>query len=105
MTNENSFSACESDDVQEASNWPVLVNGLSICLYRLDGQVYATDDRCSHGNAKLSDGYVEGNEIECPYHQGRFDIRTGQPTLMPCTEPIKTYSVKEADGVIWVAAV
>ena len=95
-------STCASDDVQEQESWPVAAGGLAICLYRIEGQVYATDDRCSHGNAKLSDGFVEGHEIECPYHQGRFDIRTGQATLLPCTEPVKTYAAGERDGVVWL---
>ena len=69
--------ALESADLDEGAHWPVVVEGRSICLYRAAGAVYATDDVCSHGHANLSDGYLEGYEIECPFHQGRFDIRTG----------------------------
>lgn len=95
--------ACASDDVQECENWPATVAGVAVCLYRHEGQVYATVDQCSHGNARLSDGYVEGFEIECPFHQGRFDFRTGLPTLLPCTEPIRTFHAMERDGTIWIA--
>ncbi len=95
--------ALESVDLDEGAHWPVVVEGRSICLYRAAGAVYATDDVCSHGHANLSDGYLEGYEIECPFHQGRFDIRTGEPTQMPCTEAIATFPVEEHDGFVWIA--
>ncbi|MGD9941955.1 MAG: non-heme iron oxygenase ferredoxin subunit [Burkholderiaceae bacterium] len=95
--------ALESADLDEGSQWPVVVHGRHICLYRSDGTVFATDNICTHGNANLSDGYLEGYEIECPFHQGRFDIRTGEATQMPCTEAVATFPVQERDGLIWIA--
>jgi nitrite reductase/ring-hydroxylating ferredoxin subunit len=98
----NWVQACASDELGESTNWPVRVEGRDICLYRVQGIAYATEDRCSHGSAKLSDGLVDGHEIECPYHLGRFDIRTGAPTLAPCVAPVKTFPVEEREGVIWM---
>lgn len=49
----------------------------SFAIYKVDGAIYVTDNLCTHGNARLCDGFLEGHEIECPLHQGRFDIRTG----------------------------
>lgn len=95
--------ACAADDVQEGELWPATVDGQPICLYRVGGTVYATEDLCSHGSAKLSDGFVEGHEVECPYHGGRFDVRTGQATLLPCTRPVATFAAEERDAVIWIA--
>lgn len=95
--------ACRSDELAEASTQLVVVGGLAICVYRVQGAVYATDDRCTHGNAQLSDGDLEGHEIECPYHQGRFDVRTGQATMPPCVVPITVYPTEERNGVVWVA--
>jgi naphthalene 1,2-dioxygenase system ferredoxin subunit len=60
----------------------------------VEGEVYATDNLCTHGAARLSDGFLEDGEIECPLHQGRFDVCTGKAMCAPLTEDIKTYPVK-----------
>lgn len=75
----------------------VIVGGREIAIYLVDGAVYATDNRCTHGDARLCDGYLEGHEIECPHHQGRFDIRTGAATCAPATLALQTYPV-QLDG-------
>ena len=54
-----------------------------IALYGVDGEVYATDNLCTHGNARLCDGFLMGHEIECPLHQGRFDVRDGRALCSP----------------------
>ena len=69
-------------------------DGKSFALYLVDGEVYATDNICTHGNARLCDGFLEGHEIECPLHQGKFDIRNGKAMCAPLTEDVKTYPVK-----------
>ena len=56
----------------------------------------------AHADARLCDGFLEGHEIECPYHQGRFDIRNGAATLEPCVEAIRSYPVKVDGGRVWV---
>ena len=70
-----------------------LADGRSLALFKAEGVIFATDDRCTHGDASLSEGYVEGFEVECPFHQGRFDIRTGVPTAAPCIVALKTHRV------------
>ncbi|WP_029049861.1 non-heme iron oxygenase ferredoxin subunit [Cupriavidus sp. amp6] len=78
----------------------VAVEGKEIALYGVDGDVYATDNVCTHGHARLCDGFLEGHEIECPLHQGRFDIRNGAAMCAPLTEGIRTYPVRiEGDKV------
>src|SRR5437763_15529731 len=94
--------ACAADELEEGSPLECEQFGRALCLYRVEGQVYATDNVCTHGNGNLSDGDIEGFDIECPYHGGRFDIRTGTPTLLPCTVPITVYPAREADGAVWV---
>jgi nitrite reductase/ring-hydroxylating ferredoxin subunit len=74
-----------------------------IALYRLPDGFHATDDRCTHGDASLSEGEVEGDEIVCPFHLGRFDIRSGEATAAPCVEALSRYAVStDADGVSWL---
>ena len=78
----------------------VVVAGQEIALYEADGQIFATDDICTHAYAKLSDGWLEKGEIECPLHAGRFDIKTGKATAPPCIDDIKTYPVRvEGDEI------
>ena len=80
----------------------VVIAGRDVALYELDGTLYATDDICTHAYAKLSDGWLNGREIECPLHAGRFDVKTGKATSPPCTVPIKTYPVRLAGEEIQV---
>jgi naphthalene 1,2-dioxygenase system ferredoxin subunit len=83
-----------TDDVFEGDVVGVEIAEKSIALYQVDGEVFATDNMCTHGNARLCDGFLEGHEIECPFHQGRFDIRSGKALCAPLTEDVKTYPVK-----------
>ncbi len=92
---------CAADSISEEIPLAVAVAGQEIALYRVDGHVYATDNLCSHGNARLCDGYLEGHEIECPLHQGRFDIRDGRAMCAPLTADIRIYPVRtEGDRVL-----
>jgi len=93
--------AAESD-LFEGAAIAVTPGGQDIALYSLDGAVFATDNLCTHGHAKLCDGFLEGFEIECPFHQGRFDIRTGEATGAPCTEPVKSWPVKVEGGRVYL---
>jgi naphthalene 1,2-dioxygenase system ferredoxin subunit len=73
------------------------VSGVALAVYEADGAYFVTSDICTHGQANLSDGYLEDFLIECPYHQGKFDIRTGEVAGSPCTEPVCTFPVRH-DG-------
>lgn len=74
-----------------------------VALYNVEGTIYATDDICSHADASLSQGYLEGDTVECPLHQGRFHIPTGKAMGAPVTVDIATYSIKIEGTVILVA--
>jgi phenylpropionate dioxygenase-like ring-hydroxylating dioxygenase large terminal subunit/NADPH-dependent 2,4-dienoyl-CoA reductase/sulfur reductase-like enzyme len=80
----------------------VEIEGVPVALYKLGEQVYATHGICTHGLAFLADGFVEDGKIECPLHQGLFDIRSGKALCAPLTEDIKTYAVKVEDGTVFV---
>jgi naphthalene 1,2-dioxygenase system ferredoxin subunit len=85
-------------DLFDGAGIPVTPCGRDIALFLVEGRVFATDNQCTHGPAKLCDGYIEGLEIECPFHQGRFDLRTGAATLEPASKPIKVWPVKVEAG-------
>lgn len=78
----------------------VEIGGRSIAVYDSDGTLYATDNICTHAYACLSDGWLDGETIECPLHAARFDIRTGKVLDPPATEDLKTYPVRvEGDAI------
>lgn len=87
----------EDEDVEQ-----LIVGPLAIAVYRVKGEFYATQDLCTHEHAYLSDGVVIDCIVECPFHQGRFDVRNGEPMGAPVIEPIKTYPVNVVDGKIYV---
>ena len=78
----------------------IIVGARDIALYNVDGEIYATDNLCTHGHARLCDGFLEGHEIECPLHQGKFHIATGKAVGVPCIEDIRVYAVKVEDGAV-----
>lgn len=74
---------------------------LRIAVCNVDGEFYAIEDICTHDGGPLDQGDLEGDEIECPRHGARFNVRTGQATLMPAVMPVRTYPVKiEGDRVL-----
>jgi len=86
--------ACNRGDLAAGDVLGVALAGHDIAIYDLDGALYATDDICTHAYARLSDGWLDREEIECPLHAGRFDVKTGAATAPPCTDPVKTYPVR-----------
>jgi naphthalene 1,2-dioxygenase system ferredoxin subunit len=91
---ENWIDAAALADVPEGDVIAMHVGGKEIALYEVEGEVFASDNICTHGHARLSDGFLEGKEIECPLHQGKFDVCTGQALCAPLTDNIKTYAVR-----------
>lgn len=80
------------------------VDGHRIGLFKVDETVYALDDICTHGNALLSDGEMDGHGIECPLHAGLFDVRSGRAMCAPLTRDARCHAVKVEAGVVYVAA-
>lgn len=81
-----------------------VADGREVALYRLGDEVFATDATCTHGNASLCGGFVEPDgSIECPLHQGRFDIRSGRALCEPLTADVRAWPVKIEGGRVWVA--
>jgi len=80
----------------------VVLSERPVALVRSGGEWHALHNICTHQLALLSDGYVEDGCIECPLHQGRFDLRTGAPKAPPVTEPVRVYPVKSENGKVYV---
>lgn len=94
--------AAGAADLRPDDVMAVIVGEHELAIYSVEGEVFATDASCTHGTASLCDGFLIGHEIECPLHQGRFDVRTGQPTCEPATHAIRCWPVKVEAGRVWV---
>jgi naphthalene 1,2-dioxygenase system ferredoxin subunit len=86
----------------EGAGIAVTPEGHDIALFKLDDGVYAINNDCSHGNAKLCEGLMDGHLVECPFHQALFDVRDGAVTCGPASEPVKSWPVKIENGRVWV---
>ena len=94
-------TVCELDLLAPGEALRFEHNGQSYALYRTQiGQLFASDSKCTHGNAQLADGFLQGACIECPKHNGRFDIRTGTVLRPPPRVALKTYAAREKDGKV-----
>lgn len=94
------FAANESELGDQVTG--IVVEGQHIALYRLDSEVFATSDVCTHQFALLSDGFVEDGCIECPLHAAQFDIKTGKVISGPALTSIATYPVRREDGKLLI---
>ncbi|MGY2004855.1 Rieske (2Fe-2S) protein [Blastococcus sp. SYSU DS1024] len=96
---------CALSDVPENGSLRVELSDIDVAVVRFEGQVYALEDRCSHADVPLTDGDVETFDgaptIECFLHGSCFDLRTGEPTNLPATEPVDVYPVRvEGEDVL-----
>lgn len=95
--------ACAEDALEPEEVEALDLDGLRLALVRdEDGSWHCLDDLCTHENVPLSDGDVEDGELECWKHGSAFNLRTGKPSCLPATKPVKVYPVKVEDGSVWV---
>ena len=90
-------------DLFEGAGIAVTPQGRDIALFKLEDGVYAVDNLCSHGNARLCDGFFYGHQVECPFHQALFDVRDGSVACGPASEPVRSWPVKLEAGRVWLA--
>ncbi|MDI9331914.1 MAG: non-heme iron oxygenase ferredoxin subunit [Alphaproteobacteria bacterium] len=90
-------------DLFEDAGIAVTVQGQEVALFSVAGQVHAIDNACTHGPARLCEGWVEGAEVECPLHQGRFSLETGEATFGPACESVRVWPVRIDNGRVWVS--
>ncbi len=95
---------CKTSDVDEGTAIKVETEGLSLAVFNLNGAFYVLDDLCSHGPGSLSEGYITGENIECDFHNGAFNIKTGEVAEPPCLVPQKTYKVVMDGDTVGVEA-
>jgi len=91
------------NSLQDEEAQCVEVEGKKIAVYKTDGCFYASDDRCPHGNAALSEGWLEDGKVECPLHQSLFDLKTGEVLTPPCKVDVRVYPVEVRDETLYIA--
>ena len=75
----------------------------ALAVFNVAGEIFVTDDTCTHGAASLSDeGALFGHVVECSWHNGGFDVRTGEACAMPCTDPLRSWPVQIVDGQVCI---
>jgi naphthalene 1,2-dioxygenase system ferredoxin subunit len=90
-------------DVKDGEIIEARAGGTQVALCRVDGKIHALEDMCTHAFAQLSQGFLEGGEIECPLHGARFEIATGRCTSPPADEDVRTYKVRIEGDEVYVA--
>ena len=93
---------CKADQVAAGTALRVEAGGLTVAVFNVDGQFYVTDDACTHGPGSLSEGFIDGDVVECNFHNGQFDIKTGEIVSPPCMIPVKTYPASVEGGAVFI---
>ncbi|MDK8465736.1 non-heme iron oxygenase ferredoxin subunit [Marinobacter sp. SS13-12] len=98
------FFACKEEDLSDNEMLKIdLPDQPPVVVYKVGGNFFATDNTCTHGEASLAEGEVDDDFIiECPFHGGTFDIRTGEAIDFPCVLPLKSYPVTVEGGGVYV---
>jgi biphenyl 2,3-dioxygenase ferredoxin component len=102
MQEPSRIELCKAADVAIGEVVKVETAGLTVAVFNLDGTFYVTDDACTHGPGSLSEGCIDGDNIECNFHQGVFNIRTGEVVTPPCIVPVKTYKAVVDNGTVFI---
>lgn len=94
---------CSVDDIRAGKAIRVKLGEQAIAIVKTkSGEIKAIDDKCSHGEISLSEGFVEGNTIECWAHGAKFSLDTGEALTLPAFEPVSVYPVLIEDDTIYL---
>jgi 3-phenylpropionate/trans-cinnamate dioxygenase ferredoxin subunit len=97
------IKVCAERELAVGQAVKVIVDGIHIALVKdSDGNCYALGDACSHADISLSEGFVEGRELECWAHGGKFDLSTGRALTLPATSPVPVYALTIVDGDVYI---
>ena len=93
---------CKTFDVPMGRALKVEAAGLVVAVFNINGHFFVTDDACTHGPGSLSEGCIDEDVIECDFHNGAFNIRTGEVVAAPCMIPVRTYAVSVVDDKVCI---
>lgn len=92
------LAVCKAAEVAAGKAMKVVSGDLTLAVFNVDGEFFVTDDTCTHGPGSLSEGYIIGDMVECNFHNGAFNIRTGEVMAPPCMIPLKVYKTMVHDN-------
>ena len=93
---------CPTSDVPDGQGLQVITDDLELAVFRVGARYCVIDDHCTHGPGLLSEGEVDGEIVECNFHNGAFNICTGQVVSPPCMVPVRTYYAEVVEGQICI---
>jgi nitrite reductase/ring-hydroxylating ferredoxin subunit len=93
---------CSASEVEPGVALRVERGDLALAVFNVAGAFFVTDDACTHGPGSLSEGYIDGDVVECNFHNGQFNIKTGEVVSPPCMLPVKTYRTLVEDGKVFI---
>ncbi|HEY6257914.1 MAG TPA: non-heme iron oxygenase ferredoxin subunit [Xanthobacteraceae bacterium] len=93
---------CSTADVAPGNALRVEAGDFTLSVFNVDGEFFVTDDACTHGPGSLSEGYIDGDVVECNFHNGQFNIKTGEVVSPPCMIPVKTYATIVENGRVLI---
>jgi nitrite reductase/ring-hydroxylating ferredoxin subunit len=98
----NRIDLCSAAEVAPGTALKVETGELALAVFNVGGEFFVTDDMCTHGPGSLSEGYIEGDVVECNFHNGQFNIKTGAVVGPPCMVPVKTYKTMVENGRVLI---
>ena len=93
---------CSTADVAVGGAVKIEKDDLILAVFNVNGEFYVTDDTCTHGPGSLSEGYISDDVVECDFHNGAFNIKTGEVVAPPCIVPLKTYPAIVENGNVFI---
>ena len=90
------------EDLYQHDVTPALLNNLQLAVYDTKNGITVSEAKCTHAGASLCDGYFDGNNIECPLHQGLFDATTGAAKAAPVTRALVMYESRVVNGIVQI---
>ncbi|WP_158914799.1 non-heme iron oxygenase ferredoxin subunit [Caulobacter sp. S45] len=103
MSEQQLVPLCLISDVTEDLPVKAEIKGEEVAVFQVGEHYYVTQNLCTHGPGELAEGFVDGDEVECPFHQGKFSIITGKPTAAPCTVALRTWDALARDGQVYAS--
>jgi nitrite reductase/ring-hydroxylating ferredoxin subunit len=102
MTAMARIELCNASELEVGAALRVERDDLTLAVFNVEGEFFVTDDACTHGPGSLSEGYIEDDIVECNFHNGQFNIKTGEVVAPPCMVPVKTYKTVVENGKVFV---
>ncbi len=102
MSEDGWHAICQNTDIDEGGMFPFEVGNFQVALYKVNGEIFATDNVCTHGMALLTDGFLDDDVVECPLHGGMFNVKTGKALCEPVDCDVKVYQIRQIDDRVEV---